>query len=122
MTDDQPIPSMFDEEISTEIRENGTAEQKRWLTDDILRGEEMAGACDKLVAAHRKFEKLDGDPRKYYEPNLNLPWWDAMNKLAECERRVWRLFVGPRPSPADNMQYATWRKAFLEGKNIRADA
>lgn len=122
MNDDALIGRMFDEVISTEIRENGTVEQKRRLTDDLLKGEVMSDACDKLIAAHRKFEKLDGDPRKYYEPALNLAWWHAMNKLAECERKVWRLFVGGHPTLQSNVQYAQWRKTYLEGKQIKVDA
>lgn len=33
--------NMFDEEIATTIREDGTVEQKRWLTEDVLQTEEM---------------------------------------------------------------------------------
>jgi len=63
---------MFDEEIATLTKTDGTVAQEQWLTEGILQGEVMQDACDRLVAAHRKFEKLDGDPRKYYEPSTNL--------------------------------------------------
>jgi len=84
---------------------------------------DMVCACEKLVAAHGKFSHWDTHPDKHTDKWIQMSWWTALNKLSDAEERVRRLFLGNRiPTLADNIQYALWRKAFLEGKNIKADA
>jgi len=89
---DADIATMFDELVETHVSPEGAVTQKRTLTDDPLNGEAMRLACEKLVAAHKKFERLDSDVRKYTVKEVNLSWWDALNRMSEIERRVWRLF------------------------------
>ena len=113
---------MFDELVETHVSPEGAVTQKRTLTDDPLNGEAMRLACEKLVAAHKKFERLDSDVRKYTVKEVNLSWWDALNRMSEIERRVWRLFVGEHPTPKSNEQYAAWRNAYLKGEGIKVDA
>ena len=119
---DAEIAKMFDATVETHVTRSGKVVSQRTLLDEALRGDEMRDLCEKLVSALKKFERWDSDPRKYYDKWVNIEWWHAMNKLAECERKVWRLFVGSHPSLADNMQYAQWRKAYLAGKNVKVDA
>jgi len=47
---------MFDEEIATLIKADGTVEEKRWLTEDTLQAEAMEEACGMFLTAERKFQ------------------------------------------------------------------
>lgn len=106
---DKIVQTMFDQMIETAIKDPKA--ESRTLLDEALKGDEMLAACERMVVTHRKFDKLNDDPRKYYDPHINLCWWHALNAMAEAERKVWRLFVGPHPTLTDNMQYATWRNS-----------
>ena len=113
---------MFDEEIATLIKSDGTTEQKRMLTEDTLQGEAMYQACEMFLTAERKFQKLNANPDCVTDAKLNMRWWDALESVYQRERVVWRLFVGPQPDPASNRQYAKFRKLLLEGKSLKANA
>jgi len=113
---------MFDEEVSTLIKTDGTAEQKRWLLDDVLQSEPMQEACGMFLTAERKFQKLNANPDCVTDPRLNLEWWDALDLVYRAERTVWRLFVGPQPDMRSNRLYARFRELLLKGKSLKADA
>jgi hypothetical protein len=86
---------MFDDEIATVIKTDGTAEQKRMLTEDTLQAEAMDEACKMFLTAEGKFQKLNANPDCVTDPKLNMRWWDALEFVYQRERVVWRLFVGP---------------------------
>lgn len=113
---------MFDEEIATLIKSDGTVEQKRWLTEDTVQAEAMEEACRMFLTAERKFQKLNANPDCVADPNLSIRWWDALESVYQRERVVWRLFVGPRPDPASNRQYAEFRRLLLQGRSLKANA
>jgi len=113
---------MFDEEIATAIKADGTVEQKRWVTEDTLQSEAMGDACRAFVAAERRFRKLDENPACVTDPRLNGEWWDSLELLYHTGKTVWRLFVGPQPDVRSNRLYAKFRALLLSGKSLRADA
>jgi len=113
---------MFDEEVSTLIKTDGTAEQKRWLLDDALQSEPMQEACGMFLSAERKFSKLNANPDCVTDPRLNLEWWDALELVYRAERTVWRLFVGSQPDMRSNRLYAKFRELLLKGRSLKADA
>jgi hypothetical protein len=112
---------MFDEEIATVIKADGTFEQKHWLTEDTLQAKAMHEACEMFLTAERKFQKLNANPDCVTDPNLNMRWWDALEFVYQRERVVWRLFVGPQADPASNRQYAEFRRLLLQGKSLKAN-
>ncbi len=112
MTEDEAdkiVETMFDQITGTAGKDEKTHD--RTLLDEALKGDEMFAACERMVITHRKFDKLNGHPRKCHDPQINLCWWHALHAMAEAEGRVWRPFVGPHPTPADNPQYASWRNS-----------
>ena len=113
---------MFDEEIATLIKADGTAEQKRWLTEDTLQAEAMEEACGMFLTAERKFRKLNANPDCVTDPCLNVEWWDSLELVYRAEKTVWRLFVGPQPDMRSNMLYAKFRELLLKGSNLKANA
>jgi|SRR5208282_490388 len=113
---------MFDEEVTTLIKSDGTAEQKRWLVEDALQSEPMQEACGMFLTAERKFQKLNRNPDFVTDPRLSVEWWDSLEHVYRCERTVWRMFVGPQPSMADKRLYARFRELLLKGSSLRADA
>ena len=113
---------MFDEEISTLIRQDGSAEQKHCLMEDTLHAEAMQEACGMFLTAERKFQKLNANPNCVTDPRLNVEWWDALELVYRAEKTVWRLFVGSEPTMADNKLYAKFRELLLKGSNLKANA
>lgn len=119
---DAEIAKMLDVTVETHVTRSGKAVSQLTLLDEALRGDEMREACEELVKAHKRFEHWDNDIRKYSCKFVNLAWWKELNKLSAAEERVRKLFLGDRtPTLQDNMQYAQWRKAYLEGKQIKVD-
>jgi hypothetical protein len=77
---DKIVETMFDQMIEATPKEGKVG--GRTLLDDALNGDEMLAACERMVIAHRQFDKLNDDPRKYHDPNVNLCWWHALNPRA----------------------------------------
>jgi hypothetical protein len=113
---------MFDEEIATNIKADGTVEQKRWRKEDSLQSEAMEDACRAFVSAERKFQKLNSNPGCVTDPRLNLEWWDSLELLYRTDKTVWRLFVGPQPDLPSNMLYAKFRELLLKGGSLKVNA
>jgi hypothetical protein len=82
----------------------------------------MEEACGMFLTAERRFQKLCAHPDKVTDPKLNVAWWESLEQVYEREKVVWRLFVGPQPTMADNKLYAKFRKLLLEGSKLKADA
>jgi hypothetical protein len=112
---------MFDEEIATLIKSDGTVEQKHWLIEDALKAEAMQEACGMFLTAERKFRKLNVNPDCVTDPRLNVEWWDALERVHWAERTVWRLFAGPQPTMADNKLYGKFREMLLKGSSLKAN-
>jgi hypothetical protein len=82
----------------------------------------MEEACGMFLTAERRFQKLNDHPDKVTDPKVNLAWWESLEQVYERERVVWRLFVGPQPTMADNKLYAKFRKLLLKGSKLKANA
>jgi hypothetical protein len=124
---DAEITKPFDEVTTTKVEmvngkppisdEETLAQMQR--EEDARRMEE---ACGMFLTAERKFQKLSAHPDVVTDPRLNLAWWDALEDVYQKERTVWRLFVGPQPTMADNKLYAKFRELLLKGKSLNANA
>lgn len=122
--------TMFDEAVETPVPSAGKATVRRLVSDEeslaqMQREEDarrMEEACGMFLTAERKFQKLSAHPDVATDPRLNLAWWDALEDVYQKERTVWRLFVGPQPTMADNKLYAKFRELLLKGSNLKANA
>lgn len=113
---------MFDQEIQTLIREDGTVEQRSWLAEDALQAEAMEQACDALVKAERRFKKVNAQPEAVTDPKLNALWWERMEEAYLCDRALWELFTGKDRSVRSNKLYNQFRRMLLEGSSLKANA
>lgn len=124
---DAEIAKLFDE--VTENAPDGKM-KKRLISDEEtiaqMKREEaarrMEEACGMFLTAERRFQKLNGHPNKVTDPKVNVAWWESLEQVYEREKVVWRLFVGPQPTMADNRLWAKFRKLLLEGSKLKADA
>ena len=82
----------------------------------------MEEACRLFLRAEQRFQKLCDYPDKVTDPKVNVAWWEALEKVYELEKIVWRLFVGEQPTMGDNKLYAKFRRVLLEGSKLKADA
>jgi hypothetical protein len=124
---DAEVPNLFGAVTTTKVEKvNGKPLISDQATLDQMEREEaarrMEQACGMFLTAERRFQKLNGHPDKVTDPKVNLAWWESLELVYERERVVWRLFVGPQPTMADNMLYAKFRKLLLEGSNLKPNA
>jgi len=124
---DAEIAKLFDEVTTTKVEMvNDKPRISDQATLDQMEREEaarrMEEACGMFLTADRRFQKLNGHPDKVADPKVNLAWWESLEQVYERERVVWRLFVGPQPTMADNKLYAKFRKLLLEGSKLKGDA
>ena len=82
----------------------------------------MEEACRLFLRAEQRFQKLCDHPDKVTDPKVNVAWWEALEKVYELEKIVWRLFVGEQPTMADNKLYAKFRDLLLKGSNLKANS
>ena len=82
----------------------------------------MEEACRLFLRAEQRFQKLCEYPDKVTNPEVNVAWWSALERVYELEKIVWRMFVGEQPTMADNKLYAKFRRVLLEGSKLKADA
>jgi hypothetical protein len=116
---------MFDE-VNTVRTVNG----KLYVSDEetlaqMAREEDarrMEEACGMFLTAERKFQKISAHPDVVTDPKLNVMWWDALEDVYEKEKAVWRMFVGPQPTMADNKLYAKFRALLLKGSSLKPNA
>ena len=108
---------MFDELISTTVKPDGSVAETRWAHEEAMRE-----ACCMFLKAERRFRRLDADPDVVKDSKLNLQWWDALESLYERDKALWRMFVGPQPTTADNKLYARFRELLLKGSGLKANA
>jgi hypothetical protein len=82
----------------------------------------MEEACRLFLRAEQRFQKLCEHPDKVTDPKVNVAWWEALEKVYELEKIVWRLFVGEQPTMVDNKLYAKFRELLVKGSNLKANA
>jgi hypothetical protein len=124
---DAGIAKLFDEGTTTKVE---VVNGKRRVTDEEtiaqMEREEnarrMEEACGMFLTAERRFEKLNSHPDKVTDPKVNLAWWEALERVYEREKVVWRLFVGSQPSPEQNRLYAKFREMLVQGSRLKASA
>jgi hypothetical protein len=110
---------MFDEVVSTTVKPDGTVEE---VSTADHQAEAMREACGMFLTAQRHFEKLNRHPDRVTDPEVNIQWWDALEDAYVKDKALWRLFVGPQPTMADNKLYAKFREMLLKGSNLKANA
>jgi hypothetical protein len=111
---------MFDEEIATLIKTDGTVEERR-VTKDTLQAEAMQEACEAFVAAEKAFCKANATVRADSSADV-CRWWDLLEARYETEKRLWQLFIGGDRSPRTGRMYLQFRETLLSGRSTRADA
>jgi hypothetical protein len=117
------VMKMFDEEIATTIKADGTVEQKGWIVEDTLQAEEMEEAQAAFLAAEKKFRALDSDPEAVTDMLKNVRWWNAMEALYLADRALWELSTGRDRSVKSNQMYNAYRERLIRGKRLyRADS
>lgn len=124
---DAKIAKLFDEVTTTKVdMANGKPRISDQATLDQMEREEearrMEEACGMFLTAERRFQKLCDHRDKVSDPKVNVAWWEALESVYEREKVVWRLFVGPQPTMAENQLWAKFRKLLLEGCKLKADA
>ena len=118
---DETVDPVFDEIKTVSVR---TVNGKRFVADEeTIREMEFAEACHALVAAERKWEKIDRIAKAQVGVPDNLcEWFDALEARYQADKRLWLLFVGNDRSPKSNKMYCKYRKMLLSGGKLRADA
>ena len=109
---------MLDEIVSTTVREDGIAQVETMYDQSEL----LERACQIFLTREREFQRLSARPDVVSDPKVNCAWWDSLERVYEAEKTVWKLFVGPQPTMADNRLYAKFRRLLLEGSKLRANA
>jgi len=110
--DDELIASMFDDVKVTTVE---TVNGKPCISN-------FDKACERFVAARKRFSRWDSHEDKYTDKWIRMEWWHALTKMSEAERAVWRIFVGEHPDLKSNMQYAQFREVLLAGRPTKANA
>jgi len=110
--------NLFDEEISTLIKSDGTVEQKRMLLDDILHSEEAESAVADFLTSWKRFDKLRDDGIGHHANS----WWVALELLALADSRLKTVFTGDRRDPVSLKQYHKYRGKLIDGRRYRTDA
>jgi hypothetical protein len=110
--------NLFDEEIATLIKTDGTAEQKRTLLDDMLQSEEAENAVEDFLTSWKRFDKLK-DSGIDHRANS---WWVALEFLALADSRLKAVFTGDRRDAVSIKQYHKYRSKLIDGKRYRTDA
>jgi hypothetical protein len=113
---------MFDQEITTLIKADGTPEQKKWLAEDALQAEEAEAAVADFVRSWRRFREIDAPDAATFAANLGIEWWRCLEYLALADSRLKEVFCGRDRSPRSIRQYHEYRLKLIDGKRYRTDA
>jgi len=92
-----------------------TANGKSCISD------EFSEACDALIVAERKFDRLDGKVRTDSSADV-CDWFDALEERYRAEKRVWELFTAGERSRRMGKLYLKFRESLFSGQPLRADA
>lgn len=110
--------SMFDEIVKTEFKADGSVEVE--LVESSA--EELEAAAFAFVQAQRKFQQIAAHPLVYTDSAINCRWWDQLEVVYECEKRLWKLFTGEHPTVEQNKLFNQFREMLLKDKKMRANA
>lgn len=97
------------------------AAKKRHAKEKRCVADEFSEACDALVMAGRKFDKLDAKVRTDSSADV-CRWFDALEERYRAEKRMWELFTAGERSPRMGMLYLRFRESLFTGLPLRADA
>ena len=84
-------------------------------------GDEFSEACDSLVKAERRFNRLDATVRTDSSADV-CKWFDLLEQRYLAEKRVWELFCAGERSRRMGMLYLKFRESLFTGLSLRADA
>ncbi len=123
---DAEIARLFDEVKTAKVEMvNGKPRISDQATLDQMEREEdarrMEEACGLFLTREREFQRIAQHPRVVADPQMNALWWDRLEAVNVAEKAVWKLFVGPQPTMAENRLYKKFRKLLLEGSKLKAD-
>jgi hypothetical protein len=97
------------------------AAKKRHARRKHCMSDEFSEACDALIVAERKFDRLDGKVRTDSSADV-CEWFDALEERYLAEKRVWQLFTAGERSRRMGMLYLRFRESLFTGLPLRADA
>jgi hypothetical protein len=97
------------------------AAKKRHANGKSRVPDEFSEACDTLVMAERKFNKLDAAVRTDSSADV-CKWFDLLEERYQAEKRVWELFTAGERSRRMGMLYLRFRESLFTGHPLRADA
>ncbi len=112
--DDKLIESMFDKVIETSIKPDGEVEVKLVSPS----AEEMEEAQADFLQAEKRFNEINSNPEAVTDMGLNLRWWNAMERLYVCEKRLWELFCGDDRSARSTALYNQYRERLIRRKRL----
>jgi hypothetical protein len=120
MTDDELIASMFDEVKTVTVK---TVNGKPYVGDEqTLADMEFASACDAMVEAEKRFQRVAERARKQEGvPDNMVEWFDALESRYLTDKRLWELFTGSDRSVCSNKMYNEFRLTLLRGESTRAN-
>ena len=97
------------------------AAKKRHAKGKHCMSDEFSEACDALIVAERKFDRLDGKVRTDSSADV-CEWFDALEERYLAEKRVWQLFTAGERSRRMGMLYLRFRESLFTGLPLQADA
>jgi hypothetical protein len=123
---DAGIAKLFDEDSTDKVEMvNGKPRISDEATLAQMERKEAARrleeACQIFLTREREFQRIAQHPRVVTDPEMNCLWWDRLEAVYVAEKAVWKLFVGPQPTPAENRLYSTFRRLLLEGSKLKAN-
>jgi len=114
---DAQIATMFDEVIEVKM-----VSGKPYISDEQTIAEmEFKSACDAMVEAEKRFQRVAEQARKEKRvPDNMVEWFDALESRYLTDKRLWELFTGSDRSVRSNKMYNEFRLTLLTGERTRA--
>lgn len=97
------------------------AAQKRHAKGKHCMSDKFSEACDALIVAVRKFDRLDATVRTNSSADV-CKWFDALEERCLAEKRVWQMFTAGERSRRMGMLYLRFRESLFTGLPLWADA
>jgi hypothetical protein len=97
------------------------AAKKRHAKGKHCMSDGFSAACDALVVAEKKFNKLDATVRMNSSVDV-CNWFDTLEERYVAEKRVWQLFTAGERSRRMGILYQRFRESLFTGLPLRADA
>jgi hypothetical protein len=112
-TGDNTVDSMFDEEITTTIKPDGSA--------GIKERNEFQQACDDFVHAQRRFNRIDFRVRTDNAADASQ-WFHWLGERYSTERRVWEHFCAGFETDKMIRLYLEFRGCLLRNETLKPNA